>query len=89
MRTAEPRSERDAHRGYRFSYLARKYGLSQQDARELISCFGQDRPKLNAAARDILLKRQSFARDQSGTPEPPCPAERGHPHGAKGGPDAH
>lgn len=60
MRAADTRSEREAARGYRFSYLARKYGLSQKDARDLIALMGQDRLKLNAAARDLLLRRDAI-----------------------------
>lgn len=58
MSMSRTRTEREAQCGYRFSYLARKYGLSQQDARALISRIGQDRAKLNAAARALLIGRR-------------------------------
>jgi ribosomal protein S14 len=37
--------------GYSAAYLARKYGLSRIDAREIIARVGNDRAKLNAAAK--------------------------------------
>ena len=36
--------------GYDVSYLARKHGISRQQARELVRKIGHDRDKLNEAA---------------------------------------
>lgn len=44
-------------RGYRFTYLARKHGLSHQEARELIARVGHDRVKLDAEARSLAAAK--------------------------------
>jgi len=66
MPRGQTRSERDAHQGYRFSYLARKYGLSHEEARKLIERFGHDRAKLNEAGAALLRQRQPAAQKRHG-----------------------
>ena len=39
--------------GYELGYFARKHGLSRDQARQLISQVGNDRAKLNAAAKRL------------------------------------
>lgn len=58
------RVEGDGGRGYRVAYLARKFGLSHREARELIAAIGHDRERLNAAAR-------SLAQDHAAPPTGP------------------
>ena len=53
------RGEGDGGRGYRVAYLARKYGLSHREARELIAAIGHDRERLNAAARRLSQNHAS------------------------------
>lgn len=55
--TARP--EGDGGRGYRVAYLARKFGLSHHEARQLIAAIGHDRARLNAAARALASERQA------------------------------
>jgi hypothetical protein len=43
------RSRMTADQEYEVSNLAQKYGLSKAQIRELISCLGNDREKLNRA----------------------------------------
>ena len=42
-----------ARRGYSAGYLARKHGISRQQAEQLIERIGADRAKLNAAAAEL------------------------------------
>jgi len=42
-----------AGQGYELGYFARKHGLSRDQARSLIQRIGNDRAKLNAAARKL------------------------------------
>ena len=42
-----------AGQGYELGYFARKHGLSRDQARSLIQRIGNDRTKLNAAARKL------------------------------------
>lgn len=42
--------------GYEVSYLARRYGISQSNARDLVNAHGQDWAKLDQAAK--ALKKQ-------------------------------
>jgi hypothetical protein len=69
------RTGNDEGRGYRFSYLARKWGLSHQDARNLIASMGHDRVRLNAAAQALLLERQSAGQSRRVTCASPAPAK--------------
>jgi len=39
--------------GYELGYFARKHGISRDQARSLISRIGNDRARLNAAARKL------------------------------------
>ena len=39
--------------GYEVRYFARKHGISQQEARDLIKRIGNDREKLNEAAAKL------------------------------------
>ena len=43
--------------GYSVAYLARKHNLTRDEARELIERVGNDREKLNAAARELKEER--------------------------------
>lgn len=52
----------DGARGYRVAYLARKFGLSHEQARALIARVGHDRAKLNAAARALRAERAGGGR---------------------------
>lgn len=41
------------YEGYEVTYLASKHGITAQQARELIARYGNDRDKLNEAARRL------------------------------------
>jgi hypothetical protein len=45
------------YQGYEPRYLARKYGITLEQARMLIGRTGRDRVKLNAAAKRLARKR--------------------------------
>lgn len=47
------RSRVSADEGYEVEYFARKYGLTAEQARELIAEVGNDRDKLDAAAAKL------------------------------------
>jgi hypothetical protein len=42
-----------AGQGYELSYFARKHGITQDQARQLIARIGNDRAKLDAAAEKL------------------------------------
>ncbi len=46
-----------AGQGYAVPYLARKFGLTKQEARDLIRKVGHDRAKLNEAAQQLKTQR--------------------------------
>ena len=52
--------------GYEASYLARKHGISTNEARALIKRVGNDRDKLNAAAERLVEKRIRNAQPRAG-----------------------
>ena len=53
-KVGEPdRSRVAADQDYEVGYLAGKYGLSPQDARQLIARVGNDREKIDQAAREL------------------------------------
>lgn len=47
------RSRASVDEGYEVEYFARKYGLTAEQARELIAEVGNDRDKLDAAAAKL------------------------------------
>ena len=48
-----------AGQGYAVPYLARKHGLTKQQARDLIRKVGHDRDKLNEAAAQLKAKAEA------------------------------
>ena len=62
-KVGEPdRSRVAADQNYEVRYLAQKFGLSDEQARELIARVGNDREKLDNAARELMrLERQRVA----------------------------
>ena len=56
------RSRTYAGQGYDPTYLARKHGISKQQARDLIRKVGHDRDKLNEAAAN--LKASAAGKDE-------------------------
>jgi hypothetical protein len=54
-KVGEPdRSRVAADQNYEVRYLAQKFGLSDEQARELIARGGNDREKLDNAARELM-----------------------------------
>ena len=54
-KVGEPdRSRVAADQNYEVRYLAQKFGLSDEQARELIARVGNDREKLDNAARELM-----------------------------------
>lgn len=51
------RSRVSGSEGYEVEYFAQKHGLSAQQARELIADVGNDREKLDAAAKKLNGRR--------------------------------
>jgi predicted Zn-dependent protease len=57
-KVGEPdRSRVAADQSYEVSHLAQKHGLTQQQARDLITRVGNDREKLDRAARELTGRR--------------------------------
>jgi hypothetical protein len=52
-KVGEP-DRRAADQNYEIRYLAQKFGLSDEQARELIARVGNDREKLDNAARELM-----------------------------------
>jgi hypothetical protein len=50
-RGAQDRAKAAAGQGYEVDYFAKKHGISAEQARSLIKQHGNDREKLDAAAR--------------------------------------
>jgi hypothetical protein len=51
------------YQGYEPRYLARKYGITLEQARTIIKRTGKDRVKLNASARRLIRKHQASTSD--------------------------
>jgi hypothetical protein len=52
-RGSRDRSRVAAGQGYELAYFARKHGITQDQARQLIAKIGNDRAKLDAAAEKL------------------------------------
>ena len=53
MSAGETGTARNAPKGYSAHYLAQKFGITPDQAREVIRQVGPDRTKLNEAARKV------------------------------------
>jgi hypothetical protein len=53
-KVGEPDRSRVAAEHYEVRYLAQKFGLSDEQARELIARVGNDREKLDEAAQELM-----------------------------------
>ena len=52
-RGSRDRDRVSAGEGYELEYFARKHGISQDQAKQLIATFGNDRAKLDAEAEKL------------------------------------
>jgi Mor family transcriptional regulator len=59
MRRGSDRIKVARYQGYRVAYLAKKYGISLDEARTIIKRIGRDRVKLNASAKRLVRKRST------------------------------
>jgi hypothetical protein len=57
------------YQGYKPFYLARKYGITLEQARTIIKRTGKDRVKLNKSAKRLAQKRLMHSTEQSKAPD--------------------